>query len=182
MRGMAIDPGSTQSAIIHYAADVARPTHHATLPNRELLEALRDPDYCFRLNLAWVACEWMQPRGMPTSAQEFETLFWIGRFAEALDSAQQLELERVTRLRVKQHVCGSNKANDSNIRAALIDRWGGAGGRAVAQGTKHDPGPLYGIAGDEWAALALAVTVADSWIPDAEDVARRRQQLEVVQT
>ena len=60
---------------------------------------------------------------------------------------------------VKSHLCHSAKANDSNIRQALIDRWGGD---QVAIGRKKAPGPLYGFSGDMWAALAVAVTAAET--------------------
>jgi hypothetical protein len=42
------------------------------------------------------------------------------------------------------------RAKDSNIRQALIDRFG-------EPGTKKVPGLLYGIKKDEWSALALGV-------------------------
>jgi hypothetical protein len=47
------------------------------------------------------------------------------------------------------------KAKDANIRQALIDIYGG---NDKAIGNKKTPGPLYGIKGDLWAALAVAVT------------------------
>jgi hypothetical protein len=59
---------------------------------------------------------------------------------------------------VKMHICGQMKAKDSNIRAALIDRFGG---KERAIGRKASPGPLFGITADRWAALALAITWLD---------------------
>ena len=41
----------------------------------------------------------------------------------------------------------------ANIRQALLDLIG-------PQGTKKAPGPTYGVRSHEWAALAVAVTVA----------------------
>ena len=67
----------------------------------------------------------------------------------------------LTRRAVKLHLCGSARAKDTNIRAALIDRFGGTGGRRAAVGLKASPGPLYGIRSHEWAALAVAVTWHD---------------------
>ncbi len=63
------------------------------------------------------------------------------------------------RREVKLHLCGTARAKDNNIRAALLDRFGGS--RSVAVGTAKHPGPLYGIRSHEWAALALAVTFWD---------------------
>jgi len=59
---------------------------------------------------------------------------------------------------VKLHLCGSARAKDTNIRQALIDRYGGS----AAIGKKAAPGPLYGVSKDVWSALAVAVTAADT--------------------
>ena len=188
MRGLAIDPGSTESAVVVYEGDErtaltgpGRVLKHETLSNQGLLEILRDDLSSLVYGLDWYACEWMEPRGMPTSAQEFETLFWIGRFAEALENrpnhnpdGRPAKLERVTRRKVKQHLGVGGRgavgeklpSYDARIRSVLIDRWGGIGGKEAAMGRKASPGPLYGISGDQWAALALAVTVADNRSPE----------------
>jgi hypothetical protein len=104
--------------------------------------------------------EFMSPRGMPTSRQEMETLWWAGRFAEAM---HPLRVDRVTRDDVKYHLTGRRaKVGDANVRAALIDRFGGIGGKAAAIGTKANPGPLYGVTADVWAALGVAITYLDT--------------------
>ncbi|MBV8782506.1 MAG: hypothetical protein JO353_14005, partial [Phycisphaerae bacterium] len=54
------------------------------------------------------------------------------------------------------------RAKDGNIRQALIDRFGPTKERAI--GKKKSPGPLYGMSGDCWSALAVAVTYADQRI------------------
>ena len=62
------------------------------------------------------------------------------------------------------HLCGNNSAKDSNVRQALIDRFPRSGGGKTPQiGTKGDPGPLYGIKKDEWAALGVAITTLETW-------------------
>ena len=65
----------------------------------------------------------------------------------------------VYRHEVKLHLCGSARAKDANVRQALIDRFGP--GKELAIGRKAAPGPLYGMTGDCWAALGVAVTDAD---------------------
>lgn len=152
---LAIDPGSERSAWLVYNSATTGVRAFAKEPNDALLANLRD-GISSEVDLAVI--EWMQPRGMPTSAEEMETLWWAGRFAEAL---HPLRVERLTRLRVKLRLCGSAKANDSNVRAALIDRFGGIGGKAAAVGLKRTPGPLFGISRDVWAALAVAVAYCD---------------------
>ena len=62
----------------------------------------------------------------------------------------------VYRRDVKLFHCQTVRANDANIRAAIIDRFGP--GKEKAIGKKSAPGPLYGIKGDEWSALAVALT------------------------
>ena len=62
----------------------------------------------------------------------------------------------VYRRDVKLFLCQSARANDSNIRAALIDKYGP--GKARAVGTKKAQGPLYALKGDTWSALAVALT------------------------
>ncbi len=66
------------------------------------------------------------------------------------------------RFDVKLHLCGNARAKDTNIRQALIDRFGGIEGKSKAVGTKKAPGPLYGCKSHMWAALAVAVTWWDT--------------------
>lgn len=61
--------------------------------------------------------------GMPVGKEVFDTCVWIGRFIEAFD----LEYEYVYRKDEKMNLCHSMKAKDSNIRQALIDRFGPVG-------------------------------------------------------
>ena len=51
-------------------------------------------------------------------------------------------------------LCNSMKAKDSNIRQALIDRFGEVG-------VKKAPGWFYGFKKDVWAAYAVGVTYLD---------------------
>jgi hypothetical protein len=162
---LAIDPGSEQSAWVLYGTASRRPTAHGIWPNAELLGRLRNNDSLLTIGAAAMVIEWMQPRGRPTSAQEMETLYWIGRFVEAAEygarSSVPWPVHRLPRLKVKMALCGFANAKDGNIIAALVDRFGGVGGRRAAVGVKAQPGPLYGITNDRWQALALAVAWAD---------------------
>jgi hypothetical protein len=60
----------------------------------------------------------------------------------------------IPRSDVKRHICGDPSARAASVREKLIDRFG-------SPGTSYEPGPLHGINGDLWAALALAVTIHD---------------------
>jgi hypothetical protein len=162
-RILAIDPGSVLSAWMVIDQGLPFRDHagdaFGKIPNPELQGMLR----ACRGRVAGasvVVIEWTAPRGMPASAELFETMWWAGRFAEA---CYPLEADRLARASIKRHLCGTTASNDTNVRAALIDRFGGAGGKDAAIGLKAAPGPLYGVKADIWAALAVAV----SWLDGA---------------
>jgi hypothetical protein len=156
---LAIDPGSEQSAWLVYNGGTGGIRAFAKQPNGEVLANLRQ-GVSIQVDVGII--EWTAPRGMPASAELFETLWWAGRFAEALAGHEQpTPVERLQRAAVKKHLCGATNAKDPNVRQALIDRFGGIGGKAAAIGRKATPGPLYGIGTDVWSALAIAVTWSD---------------------
>ena len=146
---LAIDPGTTRSAWLRF--DGVRPQGFGITANDVLVRALRTgalPDV--------VVIEEIRSYGMAVGQETFDTARWTGRFEEA---AHRVPVEFVGRKEIVVALCGSARASDSNVRMALIDRFGG---KAAAIGRKAAPGPLYGIANDLWSALAIAVTYADS--------------------
>jgi len=94
--------------------------------------------------------------GMAVGAEVFETVFWSGRFAQTWIDEGPGEWQRMKRLEVKMALCHDSRAKDANVRQAVLDLFGSTRQRAI--GTKKQPGPLYGISGDEWSALALVMT------------------------
>jgi hypothetical protein len=149
---LAIDPGPERSAWLVHNTATGGIRQYAISQNEWLLGQLRAG---LSLDVSHVAIEKVESFGMAVGAEVFETVWWSGRFAEALHG---LVLERVSRRAVKLHLCGSARAKDTNIRQALIDRYGGS----AAIGKKAAPGPLYGVSKDVWSALAVAVTAADT--------------------
>lgn len=143
---LGLDPGPTESALV--AFDDGQVTLHVKAPNDEILKHLRQWTLAKVLVIEQIAA-----MGMAVGAEVFETCFWSGRFAQAYDG----QVERLKRHEIKMHLCGNMRAKDGNIRQALLDRFGGP----AAVGRKKTPGPLYGIAGDQWSALAVAVTWSD---------------------
>lgn len=148
---LGIDPGTTQSGWARY--DVQR-------------SVVLDAGIGANANIVWgiaglrpefsadvLAMEQFEPRGMPLGLDSLETVYWSGRIAQSW--GRDNTLHRIFRRAVKAHLCGSAKAKDGNIRQALIDLIG-------AQGSKRDPGPTYGVVSHAWAALAVAVTCADT--------------------
>jgi hypothetical protein len=143
-----IDPGPVMSAIVELEPD-GRVAWSAKLANELLLADM----HAFN---GTIAIEKVVSYGMAVGAEVFETVFWSGRFMQA--AAQPEKVLRVPRLDVKLHLCHNPRANDANIRAAIIDRYGG---KDAAIGLKKTPGPLHGISADRWAALAVALVVSD---------------------
>ncbi len=156
---LAIDPGNKRSAWLLYNPEVGRPIpdRFGIWDNEDLVRKLRrwhSGPIRKRPPPAVLVVETFRPRGQPMYWQLIETAIWIGRFVEAWGGP----FEYVTRSEAKHHVCGATNVKDGNVRAALIDRWGG---KEKAVGLKKSPGPLHGISKDIWAALAVAVTYAE---------------------
>jgi hypothetical protein len=153
----AIDPGSTMSAWVVIDEDL-RPIAREKAPNKFLLQQLRTNRRI--LNTA-IAIEMIASYGMPVGAEVFDTCVWIGRFQEAAGNASGYEPVLVKRGDVKRHHCHSNRAKDSNVRQALVDRFA-PGESNYGKGTKASPGWFYGFRADLWQAYALAVYLADT--------------------
>lgn len=144
---LALDPGTEETGFVRYSR-----THllldHGTLPNQEVLDRLLGGAHpADRLVLEMVASY-----GMAVGRETFETVFWIGRFYQAWPGP--VRPLRIVRGKVKLHLCHDSRARDSNLWAALTDRFG-------LPGTKKAPGALYGLRAHARAALALAVTADD---------------------
>ncbi len=157
MRILAIDPGNEHSAWC--VMTDGRIGNAGKQPNDDVRRMLREAIWtCAALpELPLLAVEMIASYGMPVGREVFETVRWIGRFQEAWE-ARGGKTQLIYRKDVKMHLCGSMQAKDANIRQALIDRFGPSKDKAI--GKKASPGPLYGIKGDEWSALAVAVTAA----------------------
>lgn len=147
---LAIDPGYTRSAYV--IVDEAATVHEfGTEDNGRLLELL---PALLPFDCAAVVIEKLESYGMPVGIEVLDTIYWSGRFHERIHPA--VSVHRLSRRAVKLHLCGSARAKDANVRQALMDRY------PRGKGTKRQPGPLYGISGDVWAALAVAVTFIDT--------------------
>ncbi|HEY3220317.1 MAG TPA: hypothetical protein VGJ80_06275 [Gemmatimonadales bacterium] len=148
----AVDPGTEQSALLVYDLLTARIRESDTLPNDQVLLQLTGGP------CGVLVVEQIESYGMAVGAETFRTVWWAGRFHQAWPGpAYQLP-----RRAVKLHLCHSVRATDANVRQAILDRFSGGLGKAVAVGTKAQRGPLYGLKGHEYAALAVALTWADT--------------------
>lgn len=155
---LAIDPGTTESAwLVLGSAGPGlgpEPWAFAKVPNARLRQILAAE---MSREIAAVVIERIEPRyGRQIGMETLVTCEWVGRFAELAAPAVPVSLLR--RSAILQHLRVGGNAADAGVRAALIDRFGGE----AAIGRKAAPGPLYGVHGDLWAALAVAVTFHDA--------------------
>jgi len=146
MKIIALDPGTTQSAFVVWDGDLI--IAKGIEKNEVLNSRLRDwGGLMFPMVIEQIRCY-----GMPIGQTTLDTVFWSGRFWESWKGDRHL----MPRLEVKKHLCHNGSAKDSNIRQALIDRFG-------PPGVKKEPGLLYGVKKDIWAAMAVAVTWMDNY-------------------
>lgn len=150
---IAIDPGNVQSAMVKYDTESKLPTFIALEPNAKIMEYLAgSPE-------KRLAIEMIASYGMSVGATTFDTCLWIGRFVQQ-HVADMGEYRLLYRREEKIHLCGTMKAKDPNISQAIMDRYGSD--RRIAVGTMKKPGPLYGFKEDIWAAMAVAITAAET--------------------
>lgn len=154
MKLLAIDPGYTQSAWLLYDTAESHPLMWEKVDNDDVLVLLRHCD------ADALAIEMVQSFGMAVGVEVFRTVYWIGRFAQRWEDETDAPARLVYRADVKLHLTHSRRSKDPNVRQALIDKFGP--GKELAIGLKKSPGPLYGMAGDCWSALAVAVTCAET--------------------
>lgn len=152
MRVLAVDPGYEVSAIVLFDGARGRVLEHVIEKNDLIVEKFHRY-WPTAPPLDAVVFESIESYGMAVGREVFETVFWTGRFFEA--ASEIVEPHRMARRTVKVHLCQSARAQDSNIRVALLDRFGG---KERAIGKRKTPGPLFGIKSHEWSALAIAVT------------------------
>lgn len=155
---IAIDPGDVESAWVYLDPTTRAVNYWAKEPNEVVLDRLGV--WAHANEKVPLAIEMIASYGMPVGKEVFETCVWIGQFEQRWCDRGGPPPRRVYRREVKMHLCGNNSAKDSNVRQALIDMYGPGKERAV--GLKATPGPLYGLSGDGWAALGVAVTALDT--------------------
>ena len=152
---LAIDPGTRESAYV-WLLD-GNVVDHGKVPNRAMLNIVYE--LTKKQPSLPIVCEMIASYGSSVGSETFETCVWIGRYLQAC--AVEANFHRVTRVQVKVHHCHrANKVTDSVIRQAMIDRYGG--NKDVAIGVAKKPGPLFGLKGDEWAALAVGLAWLDT--------------------
>ena len=149
MKILCIDPGCTESAYVLMDKDY-KPLEFGKVENIKMLCLVEEFLICGNAEDEFVI-EMVASYGMAVGKEVFETVFWIGRFWQAYDGLRT----KVYRKDVKMNLCGQTKAKDTNIRQALIDRFG-------VVGVKKNPGWFYGFKADIWQAYATGITYLDN--------------------
>jgi hypothetical protein len=161
---MAVDPGSEESAfIIIHTEPRPKMVDVGIVDNIAMFGVINnfwkedsfqtERDIESGQNSEWVhkqlLIEDIESFGMPVGYHVFQTVRWTGRFDREWWHLSNQGARYVKRSKIKQTLCGSARAKDSNIRQALLDIWGPVG-------TKKAPGLIYGVSKDMWSALAVA--------------------------
>ena len=139
-----IDPGPDASAAVWWDGKQVIRCEYAV--NFSVLRSVLDDEYCH------LCVEMVQSYGRPAGVALFETAYWAGRFIQAATYT----VERCFHKDIKLYFCGRFQGiKESNVKQAIMDRLGG--NHFQLKGNKKNPGPLYGIKGHMWSALAVAM-------------------------
>lgn len=155
MKILGIDPGTTESGWVIYDTE-----------NHSIIDKGIDENETVLLTVInkesdAVAIEMVASYGMPVGKETFETVYWIGRFAEMAISLSKGVYRYYKKTDINPSICFNSKANDSIIRRALLDMFPKTGGGSEPSiGTKKQQGPLYGFNSHMYPALAVALTHA----------------------
>lgn len=148
---LGIDPGPETSGVVLYDASSGRLLESwDALENTRILEGSRRAV----LRAQRLVIEDMHCYGQMVGQSVLRTAEFIGAVKWAY---RALVPESLTRPEVCYHFCDDRRAKQTRVRHVLRERHGG---QKVAVGRKDKPGPLYGIKGHAWEALAVAL----AWI------------------
>lgn len=153
MRILAIDPGDEKSAMLIYDSDNKKIIFKVIAANWECERLILFNKYLQGVRNVYCVIEMPECFGMPVGKNVLNTCRQVGRF-ESIAEKLHFKTHLIYRHEIKTHLCNNMRAKDSNVRQALIDKFGGK----QAIGKKNSPGVLYGISKDLWSALAIAIT------------------------
>jgi hypothetical protein len=159
---LAIDPGNIESAYVLYRTGEI--LEMGLAHNRKMLQIITDfkgghrgvvPDI--------LVIEQVSSYGKVVGYTIFDTCEWSGRFIERWGQ----KIAKMPRQQVKKQLGIPLNASDSIVNQYTRARFPATGGGAdPKKGTMKEPGPLYGVHDDIWAALAVAIAYDDKINPN----------------
>lgn len=183
---VAVDPGDLESAAVWIDVATFKPVEVFEGHNAKLREKLQDGGRSLEASRILVV-EYTPPYTMQMASkggkpgrafvprQVVDTAIELGRFIECWGGGQAERWILFSRTDVKKHLLGRASGNDTEVRAAVVDRYGGD--LKTAKGVKAKPGPLYGFSGNHvYAALGLGIAYLEKlgfWPPAKFDKAAR---------
>lgn len=169
----ALDPGYKETALVILDAATKKVLRYAYAENNEIIKSIStSAEADGRYGEDVLCIEKIEFMRQIPGMEVFDTVHWSGRFHQAWEAVAPGRCYLVTRRQVKLHLCGTMQAKDPQIRQAVAE---GYGGPERAKGSKRMPGPLYGISGHLWQALAVGLT----WIETALPFEQGRPRYEV---
>jgi len=152
-----IDPGPTTCGIVILDGTRVTLAHKAaTVP--ECLHILRGTSVLEGYSNATVAIERVQSYGI-AGASLLQTAEVCGRLQQCAEDSGHMTLLFYRREVLRALDVTGKGSRDAVVRQRLLEIWGGD--PKALKGTKRDPGPLYGVAGHAWQALAVAVVARE---------------------
>lgn len=154
MKLLAIDPGNKETAFV-LMDEQYKILDKGKVSNDQMIAYI----WLNASEIDHVVVEMIASYGMAVGAEVFETCVMIGKIERTAEQ-KEIEHSRVFRSEEKLCICKNSRAKDSNIRAALIDRFA-KHDKARGTGTKKAPDHFYGVSKDMWAAYAVGVVYLD---------------------
>ena len=151
---LAVDPGSEKSGWVIYDSDDHKPIDFGVSNNYDMEHLI---EYDARPTVFAYEMIGHYGKGMPAGKSVFETCIWIGRFEKAWNSEDTFY--RILNTTIRATLCGTVRAKEANIHLASKEKFPATGGgKDPYKGTKGQPGPLFGMSGHIFSALAVGLT------------------------
>lgn len=155
MKILGIDSGTEKSGWCIYNTTNHSIEDKGIDENKELLNKLSKLDYDV------AALEMVASYGMAVGKTTFETVYWIGRFAQKINEKGTSFHRYYKKTDINPAICFNARANDSTIRRAILDMFPKTGGgKEPSVGVKANRGELFGVNSHMIPALAVALTHA----------------------
>jgi len=117
---LGVDPGPVTSGVVAFSTETQRVAKAwPAMPNEAVLTAIREGLYDL------LACECIESLYSGAGKETVRTILFTGRIIEAAETTGKPP-RLLSPQAVRSAICGTAKAKDSGVRAALVDRFGGS--------------------------------------------------------